>query len=86
VPEALVDLAVMQSTGEGRPVQEAYGRTNILTTASSRGSKYLLYRMYDKGLHSFEKDPVKAMQYLQAAAAGEPSAITELAAKSVDNK
>jgi hypothetical protein len=61
MPEALVELAVMQLTGESRPVKEAYGRTNLLTTTSSRGSKYLPYLMYDKGLHSFEKDPVKAM-------------------------
>lgn len=82
IPEARMELALMQLTGEGGPLQEEAGRANLLATASSRSSQYFLYRMYDKGLHGFEKDPAKAMQFLKsAAAAGQPNAIQELSQK-----
>ena len=78
--EAWVDLAVMQLTGEGGPLQNAQGIKNLMAASSNRHAQFILSQILASGTHGLAKDPAKARLWLEAAAkAGQPDAVRELA-------
>lgn len=70
VPEAATDLAAMEWSGTGGPVDEASGTKLMLSAAKTDpNAMYLLGMAYAEGLHGLTADPAHGLELLTAAGA-----------------
>lgn len=78
---AHVDMALMQLSGEGGPVDEAGGMANLLAAKNNPEAAYYLSQFIASGTHLQPKNPELARQFLEVAAkGGQPDAVKQLAA------